>query len=206
MKFKFVSGLFLGCIVCFLVLFSSSTITARDSENAKKIGFVNLKHIFRDYKKVKAMEQQISRETEMELSKIKGIEEQVKQLREEIPLYKPGTPIRKRKEKELTEKLFTIKYKKDRAEYFFKGKMKASIEKVYREITAAIKEYAKKHRFFMIIRVSDADFFGTHSEDALRLEINTRDVLYWGKNYDITNYIISTMNKQYLSKRQNKRN
>jgi Skp family chaperone for outer membrane proteins len=174
---------------------------ADNKDEGLKIGFLNLKSVFRDYKKIKEMENDINKETEVELSKMKELDEQTKQLREEIPLYRPGSAIRKRKEQELTDKLFEIKFKKDKANYFFAEKMKAGIEKVYQEITQEVEQYAKQNDFYMIVRVADADFFGAQSADALRMEINTRDVLYWGKKYDITTLIVTEMNKKYQAEK-----
>jgi Skp family chaperone for outer membrane proteins len=203
MKSPKVLLLFVAGII-FALLTSNSIRYAcaqQDKDTGLKIGFVNLKNIFRDYKKVKEMEVDINRETESELSKIKELEEQVKQLRDEIPLYRPGSPIRKRKEQELTDKLFEIKFKKDKASYFFAEKMKAGIEKVYQEICQEIEQYAKNNDFYMIIKVSDADFFGTQSADALRMEINTREVLYWGKKHDISNLLLTEINKKYQAEK-----
>lgn len=167
-----------------------------------KIGFVNLKKIFRDYKKVKEMEQELQREMEAELAEIKVIEEEAKTLRNEIPMFRPGSKVRRQKEEELAEKLFQIKHKKDRAEYFFREKMRRGIEKIYGEIVEIVESYAKQKGYSMILRVSDADFFESRSEEALRLEINTRDVLFWSEKDDITESIIKRMNKLY-EKEQN---
>lgn len=188
-------------IFSFVISDSLKKAFADDKDSGLKIGFINLKTIFRDYKKIKEMETDINKETETELSKIKELEEQVKQLREEIPLYRPGSAIRKRKEQELTDKLFDIKFKKDKANYFFAEKMKAGIEKVYQEITQEVEQYAKQNDFYMVLRVADSDFFGAQSADALRMEINTRDVLYWGKKYDITTLVINEMNKKYQAEK-----
>lgn len=175
--------------------FSEAYVPPKDT--SLKIGFVNIKKIFQDYKKTKEMEQKLNQEMEAELSSLKGLDEERKQLREEIPLYRPGSKIRIRKEQQLAEKIFEIKHKKDRAEYFSREKMRMGIEKVYEEMSDEIEQHAQQNNYFMIIRVSDADFFGTSSEEALRLQINTRDVLFWEKKNDITDAIIEQMNKKY---------
>jgi Skp family chaperone for outer membrane proteins len=185
--------------LCIAAILLASFVQA---QSGPKVGFVNLKKIFKDYQKIKDMEQRINRETEKEMAKIKGLEEEVKVLRDEIPLYRPGSKIRERKEKELTDKLFEIKYRKDKASYFFAEKMKSGIEEIYREVVKEIEKYAERRSFFMILRVSDADFFGAKSADALKMEIKTRDVLYWGKKYDITDTIIEVMNKKYAEEKK----
>lgn len=162
-----------------------------------KIGFVDLKKVFRDYKKVNTMEESIRQETELELSKLKGMKEEAKQLKDEIPLYKAGSKVRQEKEKKLTEKLFEIKYFEEKANHFFTQKLKIGLEDVYREVTEQIEEYAKKNNFFMVLRVAEPDFFGSPNADALRMQIHTRDVLYWGKDFDITNDIIDRLNEQF---------
>ena len=202
MKREGILVLVIAILLTFVLSDSIKKVAADDNrEPSVKIGFINLKNVFRDFKKVKEMEQEINRETETEMSKIKELEEQVKQLKEEIPLYRPGTPMRKRKEQELTDKLFEIKFKKDKASYFFAEKMKAGIERVYQDISQEVELYAKQNDFYMIVRVADADFFGAQTADALRMEINTRDVLYWGKKYDITSIIIAEMDKKYQAEK-----
>jgi Skp family chaperone for outer membrane proteins len=175
----------------------STPSEGQEPKGTNKIGFINLKKIFRDYKKVKDMEQEINKEMESELEKLKAIEEERKKLKEEIPLYRQGSKVRKNKEEVLAEKTFEIKHKKDKAEYFFREKMRMGIEKIYEEITDEVENYAKKENFFMIIRVSDADFFGTSSEEALRMQINIRDILFWDKKNDITDNILEQMDKKY---------
>lgn len=165
-----------------------------------KIGFVNIKNIFQEYQKVKQMEDKIRQETEAEYVKIKEMKEQSKQLQDEIPLYRPGSKIRKRKEKELTEKLFDIKFREEKANHFFSQQLKVGIEQVYQEVTQEVEDYAKANNFFMILRVADADFFGAANADALRMQIHTRDVLYWGKEYDITHLIIARLNEKQKTK------
>ena len=161
---------------------------------------MNIKNIFQEYQKVKQMEDKIRQETEAEYVKIKEMKEQSKQLQDEIPLYRPGSKIRKRKEKELTEKLFDIKFREEKANHFFSQQLKVGIEQVYQEVTQEVEDYAKANNFFMILRVADADFFGAANADALRMQIHTRDVLYWGKEYDITHLIIARLNEKQKTK------
>lgn len=161
-----------------------------------KIGFIDLKKMFRDYKKVKQMEQDLQREMEAEKAELKGIEEECKTLQNEIPMFRPGSKVRREKEKELAEKAFQIKHKKDRAEYFFREKMRRGIEEVYGEVIKEVEDYAADQEYSMILRVSDADFFESRSEEALRLAINTRDVLFWDADNDITDAILTRMNKK----------
>jgi Skp family chaperone for outer membrane proteins len=183
------------CIVCFLMtLFTPGWAQNKDG---LKIGFINIKSIFQDYQKVKQLKEKIRQETEAEYAKIKELKEQAKQLQEEIPLYRPGSKIRKRKEEELTEKLFEIKYKEERANHFFNEKLKAGIEQIYQEIAKEVEDYAKANNFFMVLRVADADFFGAQTTEALQLQIHTRDVLYWAKEYDITHIVLGRMNEKY---------
>lgn len=187
-------------IVCVL-LFCASFCPLVCAQNLK-IGFIDLKKVFRDYKKVTVMEETIRQETEAELSKIKGLKEEVKQLKDEIPLYKAGSKIRQNKEKRLTEKLFEIKYSEEKANHFFTQKLKIGLEDIYREVSEEIEEYAKKNNFFMVLRVAEPDFFGSQTAEALRMQIHTRDVLYWGKDYDITNTILDRMNENYSKEKK----
>ncbi|NUM36966.1 MAG: OmpH family outer membrane protein [Candidatus Brocadiae bacterium] len=182
--------------VVFLFILSFFLPSLVNAQNVK-IGFIDLKKVFRDYKKVTVMEETIRQETEAEMSKIKGLKEEVKQLKEEIPLYKAGSKIRQNKEKRLTEKLFEIKYAEERANHFFTQKLKIGLEDIYREVSEEIEEYARKNNFFMVLRVAEPDFFGSQTAEALRMQIHTRDVLYWGKDYDITNTILERMNENY---------
>ncbi len=167
-----------------------------------KIGFVDLKKIFRDYQKVKQLQDAVRQETEMELAKIKGLKEEAKQLQEEIPLYKAGSKVRLQKEKKLAELMFDIKNREEKANHFLNQRHKTELENVYHEVAEEIENYARANGFFMIVRVSDADFFGSQSVEALYMQIYTRDVLYWQKENDITNIIIETINEKY--KRESK--
>jgi hypothetical protein len=49
----------------------------------------------------------------------------------------------------------------------------------------------------MILSVSEPDFMSNQSAEALRAQIITRNVLYWGKDNDITSIIIQKMNEEY---------
>ena len=162
-----------------------------------KIGFVDLKKVFRDYKKVSIMEEKIRQETELEVAKIKGLSEEAKQLREEIPLYKAGSRIRENKEKRLTDLAFEVKYLEAKSNHYISEKLKKSLEDVYREVAEEIEKYAQKNNYFMILSVSEPDFMSNQSAEALRAQIITRNVLYWGKDNDITSIIIQKMNEEY---------
>ena len=187
------------CFVLLLLFVLFSNIYAQNL----KIGFVDLKKVFRDLKQVKQMENKIRRETEVELAKIKGLREEAKELKTEIPLYKAGSRIRQRKEKKLTEKLFQVKWKKERANHFFTQKLKIGLEQIYQHICQEIKIYARKNNFFMVLRISEPDFFGSKTAEALKMKIHTRDILFWKEKFDITNKIIELMNKKYNSKNKN---
>ncbi len=178
-----------------IYIFSPREVSA-ENPGEMKVGFVNLKTIFKDYQEARAMERQIQQEAKAETAQIRKLEEEASQLREEIQLYRVGSSIRKRKEKELTEKLFRIKHDKDRAKYFALVKLKSGMEKIYQKVNGVIEDYAKKNNFFMILKVADADFFDTNSNEALHMEIKTRDVLYWDKKYDITQNISDVLNKK----------
>ncbi len=175
--------------------FTTGNLDAQNSSSGRKIGFVKVKIIFKDYKKLKVAEQKIKQETQVEMAQVKQLEEKVKQLREEIPLYRPGSTIRKRKEQDLTDNLFDIKYRKDKINFYLVQKTKSVIEKTYQKIVTTVEKYAQKNNFFMVLKVGDADFFGSRNAEALRMEINTRDVLFWQKKDDITQEIIKVLNK-----------
>lgn len=186
-------NLTVSLIVC---IFVSALLQAQSG----KIGFVDLKKVFRDYQRIKQTEDTIRQETELELSKIKGLKEEAKTLQDEIPLYKPGSKVRLQKEKRLAELAFDVKNREEKANHFFNQRLKTELETVYNEVTEEIEDYAKKNNFFMVLRISDADFFGSQSPDALRMQIHTRDVLYWQKEYDITTPIIDSLNQKYKNK------
>ncbi len=182
-------------IVAMLLIMANIAIVAQQPTG--KIGFVDLKKIFRDYQKIKQMEDSIRQETELELSKLKSLKEESKQLQDEIPLYKAGSKVRLQKEKKLAELMFDMKNREEKANYLFSQRLKTELENVYHEITDEIELYAQKNNFFMVLRISDADFFGTQSPDALRMQIHTRDIIYWQKDNDITNVIIDTLNQKF---------
>lgn len=181
-------------VIVFLFAF---LLIATSLQAQGKIGFIDLKRVFRDYQKIKQTEETIRQETEMELAKIKGLKEEAKTLQDEIPLYKPGSKVRLQKEKRLAELAFDVKNREEKANHFFNQRLKTELETVYNEVTEEVEDYARKNNFFMILRISDADFFGSQSPDALRMQIHTRDVLYWQKEYDITNPIIDSLNQKY---------
>ena len=201
MKKYIVISVMLGLLAGMGLSFSFNSLTADPKRDEIKIGFINIKRIFKKYQKVKDMQRKLERQAQVESAKIKEIEERAKELRSQIMIYRVGSAIRKRKEKKLTDMLFSIKFKKNKMNYDNREKMRNGLEDIYREVIKVVESYAKRHNFFMILQVSDADFFGTPHAEALKMEIKTRDVLYWGKKYDITNIIIRRMNKIYENKK-----
>lgn len=172
-------------------------MAAWEQQKKRKVGFVSLKQIFRDYKKVADMEQQINREAEADFVAIKELEQEVKQLREEMPRYRPDKLPRQKKEKELADKLTAIKVRRANARTFFEDRMLEGIKTIYREIVQEVEQYAKANEFALIVRVANADFSAVATPDELRLEINTRDVLYWEEKDDLTGVILQQLNQKY---------
>ena len=181
--------IYFACFVCFT--------TPVFAQSSGKIGFVDLKKVFRDYKKVSVMEEKIRQETEVEVAKIKSLNEEAKQLKEEIPLYKAGSKLRENKEKRLTDLAFEVKYLEAKSNHYLSERLKKSLENVYREVSVEIEKYAQMNNYFIILSVSEPDFMGNQTAEALRAQIITRNVLYWEKKNDITNLIIQRLNEAY---------
>ena len=156
----------------------------------------------KNIKKIEDTKNAIKRETQTELVKLKGMEEKAKLLKEEIILYQPGSPVRKRKEKKYTELAFEMKYRKEKSSFFFSEKTKASIEAIYKEIAAEIEAYAKQHNFFMVLKVTDIDFSEATKSDTLNMQIHTRDIFYWNEKFDITDNILKVLNEKYKREQQ----
>lgn len=178
-------------------LFNPFSEGAPPKSKSLKIGFVNLEQIFREYKKVKVMEQDLNRKMEAELAQLKELEEEAKNLRKELDIFRPGSEVYVQKREELAEIVFQIKHKKDRAEYFFREDMRRGTEETYLDILKEVERYADKKGYSMVLRVSDPEFAESLSEDALRMQISTKNVLFWSEEDDITKTIIKRMNDRY---------
>lgn len=142
-----------------------------------KIGYVDIKKIFENYKKAKTVEEGFKKEIESEQKKIDEMQEEFKKMQEEYEkkknIMKPEE--QQKKEEELKTKLQEIQKKWIETKQKLDERGKSLENQIFEEIKKAIGEFAKKNGYTIVL--------------------DSRLILYGDNASDLTDEIIKILNK-----------
>lgn len=194
------------------VLLAAQTVFAAEKPNPL-IGVVRIQEVFDEYKYAAEMENSIKDDAAQAQQEIKALKEQMKEKMEELrsnPMIKPGGTQFKLGMLEIERMKVVLddkqaKYRKDfaarRAEFF---------RTIYAHFRKAVTEYAKYHKYDLIITAPNPDL-SPESEDAdspaaIQNEILLRRVQFIGATTDVTAPILQFMNTRFETWKKNGRN
>jgi Skp family chaperone for outer membrane proteins len=188
--------------LCALVLFAAGEARAEEpaSPAVPKIGFVNLKKIFDEYERSATFEKEINDFKNAEAEKLEKTKKKVEELQKELDLIRKNSKewfkiqmdiVRKKKELETDEKLSSLEIKR--------RLLKAS-EEIYQDIIDQIKEYAEAKGYALILKI-ESGRIESDSEVQFMLKVNSRGVLFYKEDLDITDEIVRELNIDYSGKK-----
>ena len=187
-------------LACGTILLLSITSTAgaasSDSGTPPTIAVVDLSGIFRtteEWKDYQATHQKSLEKMERVLSKL---ERNLRVLRSEYQNLAPGTDARKSKRKELEEGLKEFQKEKSNFQQQISKDYNDFLQKMFRKVTGAVEKYARENGIDMVLKKTNLKQSPT-SPSQTDLMIATTNVLYAGKQIDITDQVAEKLNSEY---------
>lgn len=159
-----------------------------------KIGFVDVKKVFEKYEKTKDREKQINDEFRLGMEELRVRKVQLEEKKDEILLFGPNSPERRKAEKDLALEAFHIEFQEQWLREKVKDDLKRSTESLYAEIITKVGEYAEKSGYVAIFKIDEEDI-QSFTRNELKLKIHTRSVLYNRPIDDLTDGLIEFLNK-----------
>jgi Skp family chaperone for outer membrane proteins len=161
---------------------------------ALKIGVVNLQSVIDGYKKTKDVEKEIQRQKQQEEESIAKIDEELSKLRDQLEALTPGSELYRQTSEKIAMATAARKYKTDNLYQSIREHLNKQFAGLYNEIRSAIDRYAKENGYSFIFKAESLPNASSEAGD-ISSQITFRTVLYSPKEADITNDIISLLNK-----------
>lgn len=189
--------------VAVLVSLGVFASTAR-SQNANseqlphKVGLIDMAHVFKEYKKFKALREDLKFEIEASDRKAKAMAVQAqniqKQLREGV--FKEGTPEFKKLETQLIQLKTQFEAFRAQAQREFLRKESQIYKTVYLEVADTVDQYAVAYHYTLILRFNRQSLADAENAKGILQSMN-RQVIYFQSEHDITDPILTYLNKVY---------
>lgn len=183
-----------------LVNLSLVVLPQNKSTSEKRIGIVNVSEVLNKYLKKAELEKGWKTDQEKINEKLKQKNQEMETLREEF--MKAEDDVEREK-----LSLELLKLKKEREFYMELNteRMEREIGKaqleMIRDIKKTIQDYGEENKFFLILQTQPTNSKPNNLQEAL-LKINLADVMYYDKDYDITDKIIEKINAIHSSRKK----
>lgn len=168
--------------------------SSRSAQRPLRIGVVNITKVFNGYYKRSVREREVNTEREKKQAILKERRKAITRLQQEIELLDMGSQERKEKEKELQKQKIEYETSAKMAAQAFRDRLRNITAELYQDIADAITNYGKTHGYDVILKVEDFDLQSS-SIGELQDKIALRIVLYYSKSVDLTDEILSVLNK-----------
>jgi Skp family chaperone for outer membrane proteins len=168
----------------------------REARPALKIGVVNVPKVFANYKKTQDMDRELRNTREQKQQVADEKRNEITKLRDSIALLEIGTDERKKLEDDLQKKQVEFQsFQKITADTLV-NKRRDLTEKLYAEITRCIADHAKEQGLDAVLKMDDTPLT-SETVDELIFKINQKHVLYASPRVDITDAVLTRLNKGY---------
>lgn len=159
------------------------------------IGSIDMDAVFKSYKKVEFLRQQMETEAEAKKGELTTILNQAQQLMQEMDKLQQGSEDFKNKETKLTDLRVKLEAAKETAQRDFAQKEAEALATVYKEIQAMVAYVAKNYGMSYVVRVSNEPVTGGDPNSAVMAL--SRAVVYNDPSTDLTNVVLKLLNQQY---------
>lgn len=162
-----------GAMLMVLVLALCFTLSGNTYAKELKIGSVNMRKVFYDYKKTKAFNEKLEKEDGKLKGEVENRTKEIRKLRDEIDLL--SEEARAKREPEMRQKIKDLDdFRREKVEGFLREKDEM-FKEIRQDILELAKRYATKNNYDMLF--DEAVF------------------VYSSNKYDITDVILNELNK-----------
>ncbi len=166
-----------------------------------KVGVVNLKRIFNDYKKKKDREVELQKERNELQSELDKKEKELKKLEKEMEILEGEEKLKKKEEFDEKRKDYTAFYS-----YNNKELQKKQVElwnTMFNEIVEEVEDFGEKGEYDLILK-TDPDPIRGESLEEIQLRVDIKKVLFHSPKVDLTEPIIKALNDRYKKIKESK--
>lgn len=142
---------------------------------AEKLAYVDLSKIFSEYKKTKDYDDSLSSKEEAYTKARDGKVDEIKKFQDKLSLLSDAE--REKSSKELESKIRTLREFDSKKQRELRQEQDTKMKEILKDIEETVKKYAEKNGITMVL--------------------NDRVLIYQTKTLDITDKIISRLNKSY---------
>jgi outer membrane protein len=168
----------------------------RAPDSPHRIALIDMARVFKNYKKFEALREELKGDLTKSEDKFKLMAEQIRKEQNELKGFKEGTEEYAQKEKQVLNHT-------TQAEAFRKTQQRDLIRReaqiyktVYLEVADAVQKYASHFNYTLVLRFTSDDVEGTENPEEVMRGLN-KQVVYYRPNDDITNKIVSFLNRNY---------
>jgi len=168
----------------------------RAPDSPHRIALIDMARVFKNYKKFEALREELKGDLTKSEEKFKLMAEQIRKEQTELKGFKEGTDEFAQKEK-------LVMQHTTQAEAFRKTQQRDLIRReaqiyktVYLEVADAVQKYASHFNYTLVLRFTSDDVDQTDNPEEVMRGLN-KQVVYYRPNDDITNSIVSFLNRSY---------
>jgi Skp family chaperone for outer membrane proteins len=168
----------------------------RPPESPHRIALIDMARVFKNYKKFENLREELKGDLTKSEDKFKQMAEQIRKEQSELKLIKEGSDEYAQKEK-------VVLNHTSQAETYRKSQQRDLIRReaqiyktIYLEVADAVHKYASHFNYTLVLRFTSDDVETTENPEDVMRGLN-RQVVYYRPSDDITNAIVSFLNRNY---------
>ena len=178
---------------------AGNTPPAKDA-SPHRVGLVDMAEVFQGYKKFEDMRAELQAEIEKSDAEAKLMVERMQKMQQEMMESKlaPGSPQYEQGEKALLDAKGEFEAFRAATQRKLARRESEMFKVIYADTTNMVKKYAEFAKFTVVIRFDRKDINDETAPSEAVQRMNKQVVYYRGED-DITDVVLSTLNKQYES-------
>jgi Skp family chaperone for outer membrane proteins len=187
-----------------LVLINLSMVSFGQEKGTldRKIGIVNVSEVLSKYSKRIDLEKGWKKDEEIFNGKVKEKSNEIEKLRQELSEATDDLDYEKISN-DLTRKNKELKFYGELSQERMQREIGKFQLEMIRDIKKTIQDYGEENKFFLILQTRPINAKSSNNLQDAILMINLSDVMYYDKNYDITDKIVALINDRYtVTKKQ----
>ncbi|MCU0725912.1 MAG: OmpH family outer membrane protein [Planctomycetes bacterium] len=161
---------------------------------ASRLAFVDVARVFKEYKRASDVQQ----ETRVEIQKVelqlRERYEKLKKMRDDLDLLVPDTKEFNEQKRALDFEAFQLEYEEKQQKQAILANAVTKMNRVYTEIRREAENFALRNNLEAVFMMNDQEI-DARSLEELQVLIASRPVLYREKARDVTDSILSVLNK-----------
>lgn len=196
---KFVFGL-IGVLAAGILTPVTAQETAKPAKDASphRVGLVDMAEVFQGYKKFEDLRAGLAAEIEKSDAEAKVMVEEMQKMQQEITESQlaPGSPQYEQAEKALLEKKGEFEAFRAATQRKLARRESEMFKVIYADTTSMVRKYAEYAKYTVVIRFDRKDI-DENTPPAEAVQRMNKQVVFHRTEDDITDVVLSTLNKQY---------